>query len=58
MYLTLIDLGIQFLIQYLAGLKGSKVPAEIAGAIQAAIDALIAHKNDIITKSNLESLRG
>jgi len=58
MYLTLIELGISFLTQYLGGIKGAKVPVEIAGAIQAAIDALLAHKQDIINKSNLDSLRG
>jgi glutamate mutase epsilon subunit len=58
MYLALIELGIQFLVQYLGGLKGAKVPAEIAAAIQAAIDALLAHKQDVISKSNLDTLRG
>jgi hypothetical protein len=58
MYLALIELGIQFLLQYLSGLKGGKVPAEVVAAIQAAIDALLAHKQDVINKSNLESLRG
>lgn len=58
MYLTLIDLGIQFLLQYLGGLKGAKVPAELLASIQAAIDALAAHKQDVISKSNLDSLRG
>jgi hypothetical protein len=45
-------------LQYLSGLKNGKVPAEIVTAIQAAIDALLAHKQDVISKSNLESLRG
>ena len=58
MYLSLIELGIQFLLQYLSGLKNGKVPAEIVTAIQAAIDALLAHKQDVISKSNLDSLRG
>jgi hypothetical protein len=58
MYLTIIDLGIQFLLQYLSGLKGAKVPAEILASIQAALDALAAHKQDVISKSNLDSLRG
>jgi hypothetical protein len=58
MYLTLIDLGIQFLLPFISGLKGGKAPAEVIAAIQAAIDAIIAHKQDIINKSNLESLRG
>lgn len=58
MYLTIIELGIQFLLQYLSGLKGAKVPAEILASIQAAIDALTAHRQDVISKSNLDSLRG
>jgi hypothetical protein len=58
MYIQLIDLGIQFLIQYLSGLKGAKVPAEILASVQAAIDALAAHKNDVISKSNLDAMRG
>ena len=58
MYLTLIDLGIQFLLPFLSGLKGGKAPAEIVAAIQSAIDALITHKQDIISKSNLDAQRG
>ena len=58
MYLTLIELGIQFLLPFLSGLKGGKAPAEIIASIQAAIDALLAHKADIISKSNLDAQRG
>ena len=58
MYLILVELGIQFLTQYLQSVKGSKLPAEVLTAIQAAIDALINHKQDVINKSNLDSLRG
>ena len=58
MYLILVELGIQFLTQYLQSVKGSKLPAEVLAAIQAAIDALINHKQDVINKSNLDSLRG
>ena len=58
MYLTILDLGIQFLLQYLSGLKGAKVPAEILASVQAAIDALAVHKQDVISKSNLDALRG
>jgi hypothetical protein len=58
MYLTLIELGIQFLLPYISGLKGGKATAEVIQAVQAAIDALIAHKQDIISKSNLDSMRG
>lgn len=58
MYVQLIELGIQFLLQYLSSLKGAKVPVEVATAVQAAIDALLAHKQDVINKSNLDALRG
>jgi hypothetical protein len=58
MYLTLIDLGIQFLLPFISGLKGGKAPAEVIAAVQAAIDAIIAHKQDVINKANLDSLRG
>lgn len=57
-YLALIDVGIGFLQSFLSGLKGSKAPAEVVAAIQAAIDAIFAHRADIISKSNLDSLRG
>lgn len=58
MYITLLDVGLGFLQTFLGGLKGSKAPAEIVASVQAAIDAIFAHKQDIISKSNLESLRG
>jgi len=58
MYLTLLDVGLGFLQTFLGGLKGSKAPAEIVASIQAALDALFAHKQDVISKSNLDSLRG
>jgi hypothetical protein len=58
MYLTLIELGIQFLLPFISSLKGGKAPAEIIQAIQAAVDALLAHKSDIISKSNIDALRG
>jgi len=57
MYLTLIEIGIQFLQQYLGGIKSAKMPLEVAQAVQAAIDALIEHKADVITKANLDALR-
>lgn len=58
MYLSLIELGIGFLQQFLGGLKAAKAPADVLANVQAAIDSLIAHKNDIISKANLDSLRG
>jgi len=58
MYLTLIDLGIQFLLPFISGLKGGKAPAEVIESVQKAIDAIIAHKQDVISKANLDALRG
>jgi len=58
MYLSLIEMGIGFLTQFLAGLKGAKAPVEVLTALQAAIDSLTTHKYDIISKANLDSLRG
>lgn len=58
MYLTLIDVGLTFLQQFVGGLKTGKAPAEVIAAVQAALDAIFAHKADIISKSNLDALRG
>lgn len=55
--IELIDLGLGVLETILGRLK-SQVPEEVATAIQAAIDKLAAHKNDLITKANLEANRG
>jgi len=56
-YLTLLDLGIGFLQNFLGGLK-NKLPAEIVASIQATIDSLAAHKDDELTKANFEAQRG
>jgi len=58
MYLSLIDVGLTFLQSFLGGLKTSKAPADVVAAVQAAVDALFAHKADIISKANLDALRG
>ena len=56
-YITLLDLGITFLQSFLGKLS-NKLPAEVVAAVQAAIDAIAAHKDDAITKANLEAQRG
>lgn len=56
-YLTLIDLGLTFLTSFLDKMK-NKLPAEVTKAVQAAIDALMVHKDDVVTKVNLEAQRG
>lgn len=55
--IQLIDLGVGLLETLLGKLK-SQVPAEVAAAVQAAIDALAAHRDDLITKANLDAERG
>jgi len=56
-YLTLISLGLSFLENFLGSIK-NKLPAEVVTSIQAAIDALSAHRYDVVTKVNLEAQRG
>lgn len=58
MYLQYISLVLQLLLQVLSGLKGAQAPAEVIAAVQAAIDSIVAHQNDIISKSNLDAMRG
>lgn len=59
MYITLLDLGLGFLQTFLTGLKGAgKAAAPVVAAVQAAIDAVAAHRDDEITKANLEAQRG
>lgn len=37
---------------------GKQLPADLVASSQAAIDAWVAHKDDPITKANLEAQRG
>lgn len=37
---------------------GQKLPAEVLGAVQTAYNALAAHRQDLITKADLEAQRG
>lgn len=55
--MQLIDLGVGFLDMFLSKVKSS-VPQTVVDAVQAAADALLAHKNDLVTKANLEAQRG
>lgn len=55
--IALIDLGLTFLTGFLGNVQ-NQVPKNVVSAIQAAIDALSAHREDLITKANLESNRG
>ena len=56
-YVTLLDLGFSFLQAFLGGMK-SKLPAEVAAAVQSAVDAIAAHRNDVITKAMIEAQKG
>jgi len=55
--IPLLDFGITILEGYLTHL-GNKVPAQLVASIQSAIDAIAAHRDDLITKQNLEAQRG
>lgn len=55
--IEVIDLGLTFLQMFL-GKMSNKLPAEVVASIQAAVDALVLHKNDLITKAALEAQRG
>ena len=37
---------------------GAKLPAEVLASVQAALSALSAHRDDEVTKANLETQRG
>jgi flagellin-specific chaperone FliS len=56
-YIMLLDLGLSFLGTFLRNLK-NKLPTEAVSAIQAAFNAIYAHRADEITKANLEAQRG
>ena len=58
MYLMWVQMGVTLLQQIVSGLKGAKAPAEVIASVQAGLDSLIAHQNDVISKANLDALRG
>jgi len=53
-----IDLALPLLSSLISNLTKSQAPTHIISAVQAAIDALAAHRDDLITKDNLEAQRG
>lgn len=55
--ITIIDLVATFLQTFLGNMK-SKLPAEVVTSVQATLDALFAHKDDLLTKANFEAQRG
>lgn len=55
--IEVVDLGLTFLQMFL-GKYAKGLPAEVIAAVQASVDALAAHKDDLITKAALEAQRG
>lgn len=55
--LQVVDLSLSILEGILGKLK-NQVPEVVTQAVQAAIDALAAHKDDLLTKANFEAQRG
>ncbi len=57
-YVLLLDLGIGFVKQFIASVSKNKAPQQILDAGQALLDAITAHKDDVVNKANLETQRG
>lgn len=55
--ITLLDVGFALVESVLSKYSG-KLPAQLVTAGQAAVDAWAAHRDDVITKANLEAQRG
>jgi hypothetical protein len=55
--IPLLDIGIQLGQMFLGKLQ-NQAPTHVLSAVQAAIDALMAHRDDLVTKANLEAQRG
>lgn len=58
LYVGLLDLGLSFLRQFVASLTKQKAPTEVIDAVQASVDALEAHQNDVLSKADWEAQRG
>lgn len=57
-YIQLIGLFVGYGSQLVGYLTKKKAPAEVIASLSAALAALDAHKNDELTKANLEAQRG
>lgn len=56
-YMILVDTAIGLASALLGGLK-NKAPVYVLSAGQAFLDALMAHKDDVVNKAALEAARG
>jgi hypothetical protein len=57
-YTILIDLGIALGKELVGSLTKAQAPQDVLDAVGATVSALETHKNDLITKANLEGQRG
>jgi hypothetical protein len=57
-YEILIDLGIALGKELVGSFTKAKAPQDVLDAVGATVSALETHKNDLITKANLEAQRG
>jgi len=54
---SLLDIGFG-LVEMVLQKYNQKLPAELVTAGQAAVDAWAAHRDDVVSKANLEAQRG
>lgn len=57
-YRLFLELGLSFLVSFINKLTKSNAPGEVITAFRAAYDALVSHRNDVVTKAALEAQRG
>jgi hypothetical protein len=57
-YVELLDLGSVFLKQFVESLTKSKTPGQIIDSVVATVKAIDEHKDDVVSKANLEAQRG
>jgi hypothetical protein len=55
--IAILDMVLPFFESFLQQ-HGQKLPAEVLASVQAAYEALLAHKADLITQADLEAQRG
>lgn len=58
LYVQLITLGLNFLTGFLQGLTTNQAPAEVVQAVESAVLAMTAHKQDLMSKADWEAARG